>query len=176
MPLRHVDPTRPRSAAYRWLARALGTNRAVLWLSKQIAWKLDPLVLRVTGGRLGLSVIVPTAVLETRGARTGAVRRNAVIYFHDGRDVIIVPSKAGAPTHPAWFHNLVAHPDVLLGGEAFTAVVVADDNERERLWAAADVVFPAFADYRRRLAESSERTIPLVRLIARDGGRLPSSP
>ena len=86
-----------------------------------------------------------------------------------------VPSKAAAPAHPAWFHNLVAHPDVVLGEQAFTAVVVCDEAERERLWSMADAVFPAFADYRRRLAASSGRVIPLVRLVARNEGRLPSS-
>ena len=62
-----------------------------------------------------MGLLLPTALLETRGARTGRARRNGVIYFHDGERVTIVASKLGLPQHPAWFHNLRVHPDVKLG-------------------------------------------------------------
>lgn len=65
--------------------------------------------------------MLPTALLETRGARTGRVRRNAVIYFHDGDRVTVVASKLGLPEHPGWFHNLRADPDVRFGGQPFRA-------------------------------------------------------
>ena len=70
----------------------------------------------------------PTAVLETTGAKTGARRRNAVIYFHDGDRVTIVASNAGSPRHPSWYHNLRAHPDVVFGGVAMRATVVDDER------------------------------------------------
>jgi hypothetical protein len=98
--------------------RFLGTPVAA-WLSMHIVWKRDPLLLRLTGGRLGLGLMLPTALLETRGARTGSVRRNAVIYFHDGERITVIASKLGAPEHPAWYFNARAHPDVLLGGQPF---------------------------------------------------------
>ncbi len=63
-----------------------------------------------------MGLVLPTALLETRGAKSGALRRNAVIYFHDGDRVTIVASKQGDARHPAWFHNLRAHPDVTFGG------------------------------------------------------------
>jgi deazaflavin-dependent oxidoreductase (nitroreductase family) len=160
--LRHVDPTRragPFVRAYAWLT----ATRLGRWLSRHIAWKLDPHLLRLTRGRIGLSAPIPTALLETRGARTGAVRRTAVIYFHDADRVTIVASLAGAPHHPAWFHNLRAHPDVVFGGEPMHATVVTDPAERERLWALADNVFPPFAFYRRRAG----REIPIVQLASR---------
>jgi deazaflavin-dependent oxidoreductase (nitroreductase family) len=136
-------------------------------LSRTFAWKLDPLVLRATGGRFGMAFPLPTALLETTGARSGLARRNGVIYFHDGEDVIVVPSKAGAPEHPAWFHNAVAHPDdVRLGGVPFHAAVVDDEGERARLWALADLVFPPYARYR-SMAAAAGRTIPLLRLTPR---------
>jgi deazaflavin-dependent oxidoreductase (nitroreductase family) len=103
------------------------------------------------------------ALLETRGARSGQPRRNGVIYFHDGEQVVIVASKLGMPAHPAWFHNLRANPDVLLAGQPFRAQAVDDEDERKRLWALADRVFPAYAAYRERAAAVG-RTIPIVRL------------
>jgi len=137
------------------------------WLSRKIAWKLDPHLLRRTRGRLGTGLLLPTALLETRGARTGEVRRNGVIYFHDGERVTIVASKLGAPEHPAWFHNARAHPDVRLGGVPFRAEVVDDEASRARLWQLADQVFPAYAVYRERAARTG-RTIPILQLIPPD--------
>lgn len=163
MPLRRVDPTRARGVLYRawaWLA----ATRPMLALSRRIAWRFDPVLLRLTRGRLGFGLVLPTAVLETRGARTGQLRRNALVYFHDGDAVVLVASKGGAPEHPAWFHNARAHPDVRFGDEPFTAEVVADDDERARLWALADRVFPPYATYRDRAARTGRR-IPLLRLV-----------
>ena len=150
---------------YRAFARVVGT-RAAGWLSMKLAWKVDPHLLRLTRGRLGTGMLLPTALLETRGARSGAARANAVIYFHDGDDVVIVASKLGLPEHPAWFHNAVAHPDVVLGGEPRRAAVVSDEAERARLWALADRVFPTYATYRERAAQTG-RVIPLLRLVRR---------
>ena len=165
--LRYVDPTRPRGRFSRAYA-AFSATRLGRFISSKFAWKVDPYLLRLTRGRLGLSLVLPTALLETRGAKSGATRRNAVIYFHDGDRVTIVASKAGAPNHPAWFHNLRAHPDVTFGGIPMRATVVADEAERERLWALADKVFAPYATYRRDAAKAN-RTIPIVQLSARDG-------
>ena len=163
--LPYVDPRKRRGVVYRAYARLVGT-RAMGWLSRKVGWKLDPLLMRLTGGRLGMGLLLPTALLETRGARTGQPRRNAVIYFHDGDRVTIVASKLGLPEHPAWFHNLRANPDVAFGGQQFRAQVVDDHSERERLWQLADDVFPAYAAYRERAAAAG-RTIPIVHLTPR---------
>src|SRR5919202_4109689 len=104
------------------------------WLSRMVGWKVDPVLLRLSGGRIGLGLLLPTALLATRGARTGRPRRNGVIYFHDGEQVTIIASKLGLPQHPAWFHNLRAHPDVSLGGQSFHAEVIDHESERARLW------------------------------------------
>jgi deazaflavin-dependent oxidoreductase (nitroreductase family) len=161
--LRHVDPRRARGSLYRGYAW-LSATRPFLWVSKNVGWKLDPILLRLTRGRLGAGLMLPTAVLETKGARTGAVRRNALIYFHDGDDVILAAAHAGLPTHPGWFHNLVKSPDVTFGGQRFRASVVEDDLDR--LWADADRVFPPYARYRRDAAAAG-RTVHLVRLTPR---------
>jgi deazaflavin-dependent oxidoreductase (nitroreductase family) len=163
--LPYVDPHAPRGPLYRAYVRFLGTRLAA-WLSAHVVWKVDPHLMRLTGGRLGMGLILPTALLETRGARTGQVRRNGVIYFHDGERVTIVASKLGAPEHPAWFHNARANPDVLLGSRPFRAEVVEDEEERARLWELADRVFAPYAAYRERAARAG-RSIPILQLVPR---------
>jgi deazaflavin-dependent oxidoreductase (nitroreductase family) len=131
-----------------------------------VVWKIDPLLLVLSGGRVGMGLMLPTALLETRGARTGQPRRNGVIYFHDGDRVTIIASKLGLPQHPAWFHNLRVHPDVKFGGQPFHAEVIEQESERARLWRLADRVFPAYAGYRERAAKAG-RAIPIVQLAPR---------
>jgi deazaflavin-dependent oxidoreductase (nitroreductase family) len=145
--------------------RFLGTRLAA-WLSMKVVWKVDPHLMRLTGGRLGMGLMVPTALLETTGARSGRPRSNGVIYFNDGERVTIVASKLGAPEHPAWFYNARAHPDVLLGGQPFRVEVVEEESSRARLWGLADCVFPPYAVYRERAARVG-RTIPILQLVPR---------
>lgn len=127
--LKYVDPNRPPG----WFSRAyaaLANTRLGMFLSVHLVWKIDPYLMRATRGRLGMGLVMPTALLETLGAKSGAVRRNVVIYFHDGDRVTIVASKLGYSRHPAWFHSLQAHPDVTFGGIPMEATVVGDEAER----------------------------------------------
>jgi deazaflavin-dependent oxidoreductase (nitroreductase family) len=166
--LKYVDPNRRPS----WFNRAyaaLANTRFGRFLSVHLVWKVDPYLMRATRGRLGMGLAMPTALLETRGARSGALRRNVVIYFHDGPRVTIVASKLGLPTHPAWFHNLQASPDVTFGGLPMRATVVSDEDERDRLWTLADRVFAPYAAYRREAAKAN-RAIPIVQLTTRSEG------
>lgn len=161
--LRHVDPYQRRGRLYRAVCR-LSTAAAGRWLAEKVAWQLDPLLLRLTGGRFSTTGPVASALLETRGARTGRPRRSATLYFHDGDRVTIIASKQGRPEHPAWYHNIREHPEVVYGGLPFRAEIVEDDAERQRLWDLADRVFPQFATYREWAAEAG-RTIPIVQLV-----------
>jgi deazaflavin-dependent oxidoreductase (nitroreductase family) len=161
--LPYVDPRASHGPIYRAYVSFLGTRLAA-WLSVHVVWKVDPLLMRLTGGRLGMGLMLPTALLETRGARTGRVRRNGVIYFHDGERVTIVASKLGAPEHPSWFFNARANPDVLFGGQPFRAEVVEEESARTRLWELADRVFPPYAAYRERAARAG-RSIPILQLV-----------
>jgi deazaflavin-dependent oxidoreductase (nitroreductase family) len=163
--LKYVDPERRPG----WFSRAyaaFSNTRLGRFLSVHVVWKVDPFLMRVSRGRVGLDLTIPTALLETRGAKSGQVRRNVVIYFHDGERVTIVASKLGFEKHPAWFHNLRAHPDVTLGGIPMRATVVDDEAERHRLWTLADHVFAPYAAYRREAAKVN-RTIPIVQLTPR---------
>jgi F420H(2)-dependent quinone reductase len=115
MRLRHVDPIR---AAWSSVSRDRPVRRHGLgvWLSTNISWNLDPLLLELTRGRFSTAWPLATGVLETRGAKAGRLRRHATLYLNDGDDVIIVTSKRGLPEHPAWYHNLRKQPDVLCAG------------------------------------------------------------
>jgi deazaflavin-dependent oxidoreductase (nitroreductase family) len=160
--LKYVDPNRQRGRLSRAYA-AFSNTRLGRFLSIHVVWRLDPPLMRATGGRLGFDLMIPTALLETRGARSGKLRRNVVIYFHDGERVTIVASKLGLPNNPAWFHNLRANPEITLGGVPMRATVVDDEAERQRLWTLADQVFGPYAAYRREAAKAN-RTIPIVQL------------
>ncbi len=160
-PLRYVGPDKHHGLLYRTWAWSVATPFG-FWLSRHIAWKVDPYLLPLTKGRIGSALIIPTLLLETVGARSGEQRRNGVIYFHDGDDVILAASNAGAPKHPSWFFNVRANPDVGLNGQPYRAQVVADETEKAQLWELADRVFPPFSRYRASAAASG-RTIPLFR-------------
>jgi deazaflavin-dependent oxidoreductase (nitroreductase family) len=163
--LRHVDPYKRRGRLYHAVAR-LSSTRLGAWFSINIAWKLDPVLLKLTNGRFSTAAPLAAALLESRGARTGRRRRNATLYFHDGDRVTIIASKRGLPTHPAWYYNLRNHPDIVYGGVPFRAEMVQDEAELQRLWELADRVFPQYADYRARAGKAG-RTIPIFQLSPR---------
>ena len=163
--LRYVDPHKGRGRLYLAVCR-LSSTKPGAWFAERIAWKLDPHLLKLTGGRFSTAGPLATALLESRGARSGRTRRNATLYFHDGDRVTIVASKRGWPTNPAWYHNLLKHPDVSYGGLPFRAELVEDELERRRLWALADRVFPQYAGYREQAALAG-RLIPIFQLTPR---------
>jgi deazaflavin-dependent oxidoreductase (nitroreductase family) len=163
--VRYVDPHARRGPLYRAVCR-FSASTAGAWLSVHVAWRVDPLLLRFTRGRLSTAWPVAAALLETRGARTGKPRRNATLYFNDGDRVTIVASLRGWPRNPAWYHNLRANPDVVYGGRPFRAEIVEDEAERRRLWELADRVYPQYAAFREE-ARRAGRAIPIVQLVPR---------
>ena len=105
-------------------------------------------------------------ILTTTGAKSGETRESPLVYSRDGDDLVIVASMGGAPTHPAWYHNLVANPRVKVeaDGETFEAdAVVVDAEERRRLYDQHAELHASFKDYE---AQTS-RVIPVIRLKRR---------
>src|SRR5437879_5339824 len=96
----------------------------------------------------------PLLLLTTTGAKSGNQHTTPLVYHQDGDRIVVFGSKGGAPTHPAWFHNLVANPDVtveLPGEKTLEArAVVVDGAQRERLFAAQKAAMPAFAEYEKK--------------------------
>jgi deazaflavin-dependent oxidoreductase (nitroreductase family) len=122
---------------------------------------------RANGGRVGGQFEGRTLLLlHTTGARTGKPRVNPLAYRHDGDHLVVFASKAGAPTNPDWYHNLLANPKVTVevGTELYQAVArIAIGEERERLWADQKRDVAAFADYESR----TDRPIPVIVLERR---------
>jgi F420H(2)-dependent quinone reductase len=123
---------------------------------------------RVTNGLIGHRTpgLPPALLLDHTGARSGKKRTAPLVYGEDGRNLVLVASKGGYPKNPAWFHNLLAHPDtaVQVGSRRLDVQArVATSEERARLWALMVGVYGGYADYQRR----TEREIPLVILEPR---------
>jgi deazaflavin-dependent oxidoreductase (nitroreductase family) len=100
-------------------------------------------------------------LLTTTGARSGRPLTKPLGFTRDGERYVVIASKGGAPTHPAWYHNLVANPTVTVEvlGERFEArASVAQGAERERLYAQQAAQIPVFARYQ----EMTTREIPVV--------------
>ncbi len=117
---------------------------------------------RANGGRVGGPFEgAPLLLLTSVGAKSGAARTTPLMYLPDGERIVIFASKAGAPTNPAWYHNLLANPSatVEVGGDIFDVdVSVATGEERERLFDQQSQLMPQFADY----AQKTTRQIPVV--------------
>jgi deazaflavin-dependent oxidoreductase (nitroreductase family) len=118
---------------------------------------------RANGGRVGGNFAgAPLLLLHTVGARSGQERINPMMYQDLGEHrVAVFASKAGAPTHPDWYHNLVATPDVTaeIGTETrrFRAHTASPD-EREPIWTKQKQDYPGFAGYEAQ----TDRQIPVV--------------
>jgi deazaflavin-dependent oxidoreductase (nitroreductase family) len=107
-------------------------------------------------------------LLTTTGAKSGKQRVNPLAYMPDGDRLAIFASKAGAPTNPDWYHNLVAYPQasVEVGTETFdVTAIIADSEERDRLYAKIAKSNPGFAEYQKK----TTRKIPVVLLERRKG-------
>jgi len=103
----------------------------------------------------------PLLILHTTGAKTGQERLAPIMYQAVGDDVAVFASKAGAPTHPDWYHNLLADPraTVEVGGETYEVKArVADGDERERIWTTQKERYPGFAGYE----QATTREIPVI--------------
>ena len=103
----------------------------------------------------------PMVLVTHKGAKTGTERTTPLMYLPNGDDIVIFASKAGAPTNPDWYHNLVANPTLTVeyGAETFTATArVAEGDEREELWTAQKTAWPQFQGYE----DATDRVIPVV--------------
>lgn len=122
---------------------------------------------RANQGRVGGMFQNTTLLLvHHTGARSGQARVNPVAYYKDGDRYVIFASKAGAPTNPDWYHNLMAQPEtrIEVGEDTLDVVATAaEGEERERLFAAQVERSPQFGEYQSK----TERVIPVVILTPR---------
>src|SRR5207244_1923737 len=107
-------------------------------------------------------------ILTTTGAKTGETRENPLAFSQDDGNYVVVASKGGAPTNPAWYHNLRTNPVVKVEalGETFQARARVIDREEdyERLYGEHARKMPGFNEYRQR----TSRRIPVIVLERAD--------
>ncbi|MEU9034930.1 nitroreductase/quinone reductase family protein [Streptomyces sp. NPDC048352] len=113
-------------------------------------------------------------LLTTTGAKSGAPHTTPLGYVRHAGELLVVGSNLGAPQHPAWYHNLLARPqvEVELGADTFEALAVpAEGEQRVELFGEIVRAVPGYADYQAGTA----RTLPVVRLLPAepDGWRAP---
>jgi deazaflavin-dependent oxidoreductase (nitroreductase family) len=127
-------------------------------------WKRmnDPVIaeFRANGGKTGRTY--PVILLTTVGAKSGKTRTNPLNFSIDGDRLVVIASKGGSPTHPDWYRNLVANPEVTIehDGETFRARArTAVEPERTRLFDQQAKLMPFFGGYRTRV---KTREIPVV--------------
>lgn len=142
-PLPASTPVRRASALQRWVLRTMVG------------------MYRRTGGRIGGRVgSTPVLLLTTTGRKSGLPHTVPIGYFDWGEVRFVVASNAGSPRNPAWYLNLVAHPEVRVetGHDAYSAIATpATGDERARLWNYLMETTPSYRRYQR-----AAREIPLV--------------
>lgn len=132
----------------------------------RFATLVDRPLLRLSGGRIRLSFVIPCLLLRCRGARTGRMREVPLLYVPDGDDVLLVGSGGGSARPPAWCANLAAHGDVetVRAGEVeYRHAERLQGPDRAAAWEKALVVYPGYARYQMRVT----REIPVFRLTRR---------
>jgi deazaflavin-dependent oxidoreductase (nitroreductase family) len=123
---------------------------------------------RANGGKVGgMFAGAPLLLLTTTGARSGQPRVAPLAYTSDNGRLVVIASKGGAPTHPDWFHNLRANPEVTVevGKETFPArATIPEGAERQRLFEQMAAQMPNFAEYQR----NTTRKLPVIVLERAD--------
>jgi deazaflavin-dependent oxidoreductase (nitroreductase family) len=128
---------------------------------------IDKRVMPLTGGRVRVGVRQPVFLLHARGAKTGRPRVTPLLYTPRGEEFVLVASMARAERHPAWYHNLTAHPNVDVevdGGLISVSAHEAEGVERDELWRLVNDNYSGYDVYQRR---AGARRIPVMVLTPR---------
>jgi deazaflavin-dependent oxidoreductase (nitroreductase family) len=160
-----MSPKRRRMSLYERTLEKLVRTPPGYWYLKNIAPRIDPPLLRLTGGRVSAEWPAPVLLLTTIGAKTGQQRTIPLTYIADGERIILVGSNYGGKSHPAWYRNVTANPEVeVLAGKRsgiYVASPITDPAQRDRAWEMAVDVYAGYGDYQKT---AGDRTIPLIRL------------
>jgi deazaflavin-dependent oxidoreductase (nitroreductase family) len=145
--------------------QALTRTRLGGWLFINVFPVIDRWLMPRTRGRLKVAIGQPILLLHTRGARSGQPRTTPLLYTPYGDGFVVVASKAGAEHHPAWYHNLRAHPDAVaveIGGRHIEVHPrVVEGAERAELWQHVNDNYNGYETYQGR---AGHRVIPVVLL------------
>ena len=122
-------------------------------LVRTVGSRIDPALIRLSGGRLSSVAPFPAMLLTHAGARSGVTHTSTVVYFTDARRVIVIAANFGAPHRPAWYYNVKANPEVTLSGRGFRGSFRAEElvgPERDRLFQLASVASSPYEHYQRK--------------------------
>lgn len=150
--------------AFDRLMQRFAESKPSSWLALHVANPIDKRLLPLTKGRISIGQITsraPVGPLTTTGAKSGQRRDTPLNYMADGERIILIASQTGRPKHPAWYHNLRAHPEVGFMAKGQDRQYLARDAEgaeRERLWIEFTDIYPGYDTYQSR----TERRIPVV--------------
>jgi deazaflavin-dependent oxidoreductase (nitroreductase family) len=152
---------------YDRMAVTIASSRPGAWFFINAAMRLDRVLIPLTQGRLSSCLGTRyqrqhLLLLNTKGAKSGRPRTVPLLYFRDGRDIVLIASKGGHPRYPAWFHNVRAHPHVVVyarGEKSEYLAREAQGADRTRLWARAVDLYADYESYRQRAVG---REIPVV--------------
>jgi deazaflavin-dependent oxidoreductase (nitroreductase family) len=161
-----VDPDAISSSPFKRALFAFAVSKPGTWYSSQLGARIDPWLLRATGGRVDHAFgQIPIVLVMVRGARSGIERTVPLLYFSDGEDVILIASSYGRAKFPAWYYNLKANPDVTLEVRGRKAAYVAHEvegEEHDRMFEQAKKVYRGYTEYEART--QGVRRIPVMRL------------
>lgn len=160
-----VDPNQ-RTGRLMSVAVRFAMSKAGRWFAMNVSTRLDPVLLRMSRGRVSTFPMAPLILLTVPGRKSGVPRTLPLLYFTDGDEAIVIPSSFGRDRHPAWYHNVMAHPEVELSAKGRTGRYRAretEGEERARLYGLAEQVYGGYADYAVRAAAVG-RTIPVLAL------------
>lgn len=145
--------------------QALARTRFGGWLFVNVFPVIDRWLIPRTRGRVRVAMGQPILLLHTCGARSGEPRTSPLIYTPHGDGFIIVAAKSGAEHHPAWYHNIRAHPDAVaveIGGRQIQVRPrVVEGAERAELWQLVNDNYNGYEVYQGR---AGGRVIPVVLL------------
>lgn len=145
----------------------VGMSRAGRWFGIEVGSRVDPTLLRLTRGRVATTSFFPLVLLTVPGRKSGRPRTVALVYFTQGEEVILTASSFGRASHPAWYLNVKAHPEVELSAQGRRLPYVArepEGEERDRLFALSTRLYAGYGLYEQRAAQ---RTIPVLALRPR---------
>lgn len=158
-----VDPTKQPTAFERAMRRFVMSRPGTAFAMK-FSTRVDPILLKATGGRVSTGMGFPILLLTVPGRKSGIERTVPLVYFTQGEDVILVASSFGRSKHPAWYLNLVAAGEAKLTGggvEARYSVRETEGAERDRLFGLAQHLYAGYGLYEER---AGERVIPVLAL------------
>ena len=135
--------------------------KPVAGVLRHVMHRFDIPLMRLTKGRFNLTLGLPSILLTTTGRKSGAKRHSPLLYINFGADIVVIGTRFGGNTPPAWYYNLKAEPHATVTKEGDVYDVEArpaTDEERSLIWQEADHVYIGFPKYRERV---TDREIPM---------------